>query len=66
MNVRILFLIFCLFQAVITSSQETELSLGMGNLNMKNGLTFDTRYEGVKGSACLLLSTFNLNKRMIS
>ncbi|MCD4711204.1 MAG: hypothetical protein K8R52_10180 [Bacteroidales bacterium] len=50
MKKRILFLLFCLLQSAIILSQETGTSRTIGNLNLDDGLTFDNRYDGVKGT----------------
>ena len=50
MKKRVLLLLFCLLQAAFLLSQDAGASRTMGNLNLDDGLTFDNRYDGVKGT----------------
>jgi len=50
MQLKIPLVLFCLFQSALILSQDTGLTRTMGNLNLDDGLTFDNRYEGVRGT----------------
>ncbi|MEN8201623.1 MAG: hypothetical protein ABFS28_03440 [Bacteroidota bacterium] len=50
MKKKILLLFICIPQAVFLMAQEADFAGNIGNLNMDDGLTFDNRYSGVKGT----------------
>ena len=50
MKRNILLLLFSICQATGLLAQEADFAGHIGNLNMDDGLTFDNRYSGVKGS----------------